>query len=264
MNMRPLLLPLITISVLASIIGCGGDAKNPTTTKPDEVKPDAPPVTGKLEIKDIKVGEGPGAKKGDFLYLTYTGKLLDGKQFDSNDKADADPYVVQLQTGGVIVGWDEGLVGIKKGGVRKLIVPPDKGYGAEGSGTIPPNSTLQFEIKCLDIVQLGDEARAYEKRDIKVGTGRAVKMGDTITVHYVGTLINGKQFDSSYDRKKPVEFELGTSAAPGFDAAIQGMKVGGKRWMRIPPAIGYGEMGKPPAIPANSLLIFEVELLKVR
>lgn len=76
--------------------------------------------------------------------------------------------------------------------------------------------------------------------------------------------MNQKEFDNTYDRKKPATFELGTGASTGFDAAVVGMRVGGKRSVRIPPAIGYGIMGKPPKIPANSILLFEVELLSVQ
>lgn len=99
--------------------------------------------------------------------------------------------------------------------------------------------------------------------DLKVGTGIEALAGKTVTVNYKGNLINGTQFDSSYDRGEPFSFVLGSGfVIKGWDQGVAGMKVGGKRKLTIPPSLGYGSQ---PAgtIPANSTLIFEVELLKV-
>ena len=102
------------------------------------------------------------------------------------------------------------------------------------------------------------------KKDIKVGTGKEAKTGDTVTVNYRGTLTDGKQFDSSYDRGEPFTFHLGASEViQGWDEGVQGMKVGGKRKLIIPSDLGYGEQGIGADIPPNSTLVFEVELLKV-
>lgn len=100
--------------------------------------------------------------------------------------------------------------------------------------------------------------------DIQVGTGEEVKSGDTIVMHYRGTLEDGTQFDSSYDRGEPFVTQIGTGAViQGWDQGVPGMKVGGKRKLTIPPELGYGsaDMGE---IPPNSTLIFEVELLEIR
>src|SRR5262245_36560109 len=94
--------------------------------------------------------------------------------------------------------------------------------------------------------------------DLKVGTGDEAQAGDKVQVHYVGTLKDGTKFDSSIDRKEPFEFPLGAGKViKGWDEGVQGMKVGGKRKLIIPPELGYGDkaVGK---IPANSELTFEV------
>ena len=100
--------------------------------------------------------------------------------------------------------------------------------------------------------------------DMKVGTGTEAKAGKSVTVHYVGTLTTGSKFDSSRDRNEGFKFTLGAGQViKGWDEGVAGMKIGGLRKLTIPPEMGYGARGFPPVIPANSTLIFEVELLEV-
>ncbi len=99
--------------------------------------------------------------------------------------------------------------------------------------------------------------------DITVGKGEEATSGKKVTVQYTGTLTDGTKFDSSYDHGQPFTFTLGTGQViQGWDQGFAGMKVGGKRKLTIPPSLGYGSQAQGP-IPANSTLIFEVELLKV-
>jgi len=101
--------------------------------------------------------------------------------------------------------------------------------------------------------------------DIKVGTGPIAQKGQKVKVHYTGWLTSGKKFDSSVDAGKPFPFTLGAGEViKGWDEGVAGMKVGGKRQLRIPPQLAYGERGFPGAIPPNSTLIFDVELLGVQ
>lgn len=99
--------------------------------------------------------------------------------------------------------------------------------------------------------------------DITVGTGAEAIAGKLITVNYLGTLLDGTKFDSSYDRNAPFQFTLGAGEViKGWDEGFSGMKVGGKRKLTISPELGYGSVAMG-TIPANSTLVFEVELLKV-
>lgn len=101
--------------------------------------------------------------------------------------------------------------------------------------------------------------------DLEVGAGEQADTGDTVTVHYTGTLQDGTKFDSSLDRGQPYTFTIGQGRViAGWEEGIPGMKVGGKRKLTIPPELGYGAGGSPPVIPANATLIFEVELLEVQ
>lgn len=100
--------------------------------------------------------------------------------------------------------------------------------------------------------------------DTEVGTGAEASAGQRVSVHYTGTLEDGSKFDSSKDRGTPFDFELGAGQViQGWDEGVGGMKVGGTRQLRIPPALGYGPRGYPPVIPGNAWLHFEVELVDV-
>ncbi|MFY9681607.1 MAG: FKBP-type peptidyl-prolyl cis-trans isomerase [Candidatus Sulfotelmatobacter sp.] len=100
--------------------------------------------------------------------------------------------------------------------------------------------------------------------DIRLGTGAVAKEGSHVRVHYTGWLTNGKKFDSSVDAGKPFDFTIGNGEViKGWEEGVAGMKVGGKRQLRIPPALGYGAAGYPGAIPANATLIFDIQLLNV-
>ncbi|MEK6325129.1 MAG: FKBP-type peptidyl-prolyl cis-trans isomerase [Acidobacteriota bacterium] len=101
--------------------------------------------------------------------------------------------------------------------------------------------------------------------DEVVGTGDTPKPGQNVTVHYTGTLENGTKFESSVDRRQPYTFKIGTgSVIEGWDKGVMTMKVGGKRRLIIPANLAYGAEGRPPTIPPNATLIFEIELLGVK
>lgn len=124
-----LILPLLVAS------GCSGS------------NPASPTVTGTLVIQDIVVGTGTAAAVGDTLTVTYTLSLGDGTVIPQPST----PYSFVLGAGTVIPGWDQGLVGMRVGGERKLTVPPNLGYGNKANGPIPANSTLIFDIHLLSV-----------------------------------------------------------------------------------------------------------------
>lgn len=109
------------------------------------------------------------------------------------------------------------------------------------------------------------DANSLQKETLVAGNGPPAANGDTVVVHYTGWLEDGTKFDSSVDRGQPFSFTLGRGEViPGWDAGVQGMQVGEKRRLTIPPNLGYGASGAGSVIPPNATLIFEVELLEIQ
>jgi peptidylprolyl isomerase len=187
---QPVLRPLLTLIAVVALMGlaaCGDDDDDSggggssggiygdtateqdtgteTTTSPAEAeealkdtstKPVIPKPTGtpprKLVKEDIVKGTGPGAKAGDTVVVHYVGmNFSNGQEFDASWDT-GQPFPVQLGTGSVIAGWEKGLIGIRKGGRRKLTIPPELGYGAQGyPPDIPPNETLVFVVDAVEL-----------------------------------------------------------------------------------------------------------------
>ena len=127
-------------------------AQAPATASPAAAATPQPGATvTELKIEETKVGTGGEAVAGKSVSVHYTGWLTDGTKFDSS-KDRGQPFSFQLGSGQVIKGWDQGVAGMKVGGVRKLTIPASLGYGARGaSGVIPPNATLVFEVELLGV-----------------------------------------------------------------------------------------------------------------
>jgi FKBP-type peptidyl-prolyl cis-trans isomerase len=105
-----------------------------------------------LGIEDVRVGTGDEAVAGKMVTVHYVGKLTDGKQFDASRNHGDSGFSFQLGGGKVIKGWDQGVAGMKVGGIRKLTIPPELGYGQRGfPNAIPPNATLLFEVELLSV-----------------------------------------------------------------------------------------------------------------
>ena len=160
---RPLLLVLALAAVIA-VAGCGSDSEESSSAKatpeasapPERSKPEVTVPKGKtpkkLVIEDLENGSGATAEPGQNVTVQYVGvSALNGRQFDASwDRGE--PFSFQLGAGSVIPGWDEGVKGMKVGGRRQLVIPPDLAYGPQGSPpTIGPNETLVFVIDLLSV-----------------------------------------------------------------------------------------------------------------
>ena len=110
-------------------------------------------VTTKSGLKyvDLVIGKGPMPSVGQTISVLYTGRLTNGTIFDSTSNRNNEPFETPIGVGQVIKGWDEGMLGMRVGGKRRLTIPPALGYGAEAQGPIPPNSTLIFDVQLLGV-----------------------------------------------------------------------------------------------------------------
>lgn len=141
-----------TAGVVDSGIVIVGEGEDVNSERKDALMEaaDANGNLNKLVIDDILVGKGDEVKEGDTVSVHYVGTLQNGTEFDNSKKRGA-PFVFKVGEGRVIKGWEQGLVGMKVGGQRILVIPPELGYGENGIGPIPPNSTLVFSIELLEI-----------------------------------------------------------------------------------------------------------------
>ena len=150
-----------SVALLVSAAACGGD----TTTAPSQPSDPATETfaaslgvnisqmtrkSADLYVQDLVVGNGTEATTGRIIRVTYTGWLTNGTKFDSN--AGGSTFAFQLGNHDVISGWDQGLVGMRVGGKRRLVIGSNSAYGASGRGTIPPNATLVFDVELVSIV----------------------------------------------------------------------------------------------------------------
>jgi FKBP-type peptidyl-prolyl cis-trans isomerase len=142
-----------------------------------------------------------------------------------------------------------------------IVILVGRGGGSDEGTT----STADIGSKPTVEVPQGPAPDHLVIKDLKTGDGAEAKAGDQVTVQYVGVLYDGgKQFDASWDRGQPFPFTLGSgSVIPGWDQGVEGMKVGGRRELIIPPNLAYGAQGQPPDIPPNATLVFVIDLVSV-
>lgn len=230
-----------------------------------------------LKYYDIQEGDGAEAMSDSLVSNQYT-IWVQGEETNTFVVQSTPEQPISFKVGGgdtVFPGWEEGVQGMKVGGKRLLVIPPELGLGEQEANNIPANSTLILEIELTDVREPAKQTEVdpadytttesgLQYYDIVKGTGTTAEAGNTVSVHYSGWLEDGTQFDSSVDRGEPFTLTLGAGGViPGWEEGLLGMQVGGKRQLRIPAALAYGETGSGP-IPPNATIIFDIELLDVQ
>jgi len=242
---------------------------------PPKVEGIEPVVTPSgLKYYDLKAGEGEEPLHGAIVTLHYSLWLEDGTLLDSSaERGDALRFPVDELP---VAGWKEGVQTMKPGGKRRLDVPPALGYGEEGiPQRVPPNATLIYEVELVKVEQPPKQASVegiepvvkesgLKYWDLKAGEGPAVDPHAMVTLHFSAWLSDGTLFHSSVQQGEPVTWRLGQLPLKGWNEAMEGMKVGGKRRMEVPPALAFGEQGRPPRVPPNATFILETELLEAK
>jgi FKBP-type peptidyl-prolyl cis-trans isomerase FkpA len=250
-----------------------------------------------------KKGTGAPIKSGAWAVLHYTASTVGGSSFDSSVERN-EPFAFKPGEGKMIPGWDKGMQMFSVGDEGKLIIPSGLAFGARQlNEKVGPNSILVLDLNVLNTFADDAAYTAYkqaeedkkgggqkaidakliadyaQKNNLKTqttasglvyvmdaqGTGAKTEAGKTIVVHYVGTLLDGSKFDSSRDRGTPFEFLLGKGQViRGWDEGMQLFNVGGKGKLLIPSGLGYGTRAMGAAIPANSVLVFDIEVMGVK
>ncbi len=215
------------------------------------------PIVNKADLadgivaEDMKIGEGAEVRAGGAVVAHYHGTLKNGGKIFDSSYARGEPVAFPLS--GVIPGWQKGVPGMKVGGIRKLTIPAAQAYGEQGAGPdIPPNSDLVFIIELVDAIQVTDD---------KVGEGTAAEMQCVAVTAGVVKDAEGKEVEK-FDAANPYIWIPGE--LQGLTFGIEGMKVGGKRTIKIPKEFNPPIPGLETKRPAGVPLTVEVELIAVR
>jgi peptidylprolyl isomerase len=256
------------------------EKKNTTVavTENNEKKDTVTTASGLRYVIKKSNPNGQLASIGDVVYVHYVGTLTNGIKFDSSRDRNK-PFSFALGKGSVIKGWDEAFAILRKGEVATIILPPSLGYGSRNMGTIPPNSTLIFEVELMDIQKKLDY-KPYDgtgKDTITTASGLKyividpgvnnvkVRADQNLSVYYAGYLTDGSMFDSNFDGFTPFDLKISdASVITGWLEMLSLMNKGMKVRAILPPNLAYGSSGVGGVIPPNATLIFDIFLFDVK
>jgi peptidylprolyl isomerase len=222
----------------------------------------------------LREGDGESVEPGRVVQFHVTGMLNDGTVFlDTRDRGSPASIPFGEPTG--IAGLDEAMRLFTIGSRSRLILTPDLAFGDTGAQGVPPGSSVVIDLELVALAPEPPEApTAVAEDDYTVtdsglkyydqvlGEGPELQVGQTALVDYTGWLEDGTLFDSSIPRGQPIPVVLGQGGViQGWQEGLQGMQVGGKRQLVIPPELAYGEQGAGASIPPNAVLIFEIEVV---
>lgn len=223
-----------------------------------------------LKYHDLKLGRGNAVTEGGWVRFRYQAWDQDGHWWRGTLEGDQ-PVRSAVPNPRFVKGWSEGVLGMKRGGKRLMIIPPKLAFGNRPVTGLEPGATLVMEVELVDILinmtptdvtKLVTTPSGLKYQDITRGTGATPAADSVVTFHYNAWLNDLTLIDSSLLRGLPKTCYL-KDQIKGLAEGVGSMKVGGVRKLIIPPELGYGSAQHPP-VPPNSTLIYEVQLLKVR
>ncbi len=255
-------------------------------------EPEVKTLPSGLKYLEERIGDGREAKEGDLVTIQVQGWIVkDSTDLFSDWTSDSTKHAYKildtysfgkeikfvLGKDSFIKGSDEGIIGMKAGGVRSIIIPSETAYGKTGMGPIPPNTDIKLVVELIKVqdqivAKMWDvDTTKYKTTEsglkyviVKEGEGPNVEDGNVVVVHYSGYLTDGTKFDSSVERDDPFRFVVGSKQViPGWDEGVKLGKKGSKLRLVVPPELGYGGM-QIEKIPPNSTLIFDIEILDVK
>lgn len=289
---RSFQLVLLLLGITSALSGCGTSQGNQADHRENRTtlvlaatkEPKVPLPKGAppkhLVVKDLRQGHGQEAQAGDELVTRLVAKFVTGEQLESSWNKPRLPFVFKLGAKEANPGWENGMPGMKVGGKRELIVPPDEGsrFGVVGDGK--PDATLVYVVELEAIIPPELKERKEPKlippkspppqnlevRTLIKGTGPTDKIGDLLTVEYVGIRYDGKHFTNSWKRSKPFQFQLGAESievSPGFEKGVEGMRVGERREVVIPPKWQYRGGSAPATSNPSDALVYVIDLMGI-
>lgn len=271
-------------SLICLVSGCGGSTplERALESGAGPVDADAPTefttTESGLKYRVLRKGNGESPVPRDTVTVRFAGWLDSGRQFDSTYHQ-IEPLEIYLP--GSIPAMREGLQHVSEGGMIVLDVPAKLGYGPAGhSDLVPPNSNLHFLVELIGVqralarVEPGpadpDAPKEFtvaesglRYRILRPGNDRKPSLGDKVSVHYQGSLMDKRIFDSSYFRGEPLDVTVGNTI-DGWDEGMTLIGEGGMIELVIPSKLGYGAEGNPPRVPPDADLHYLVELLEIK
>jgi len=244
--MRTILSTILVIVVALGLSGCGDPRERALERR-------------HLYVEDLQVGDGETVAAGDYVRVDFTGRLYaDGEPGRTVDATDLEPRGFVLGAGEVMPGWDEGLVGMRGGGSRRLIVGPDQITGPFRPRGVAADEYLQYEFTLRSAARIG-------VRELAPGEGAALAAGDFVLVRYDGwidqTGVRGEPVITSGPDGRPVGVLLGAGMlSRGLELGLEGSRVGSRREITVPRELAFSRRGRGPAAPDTNL-VYEIEVV---
>lgn len=232
------------------------------------VNPLAPGGIAFFSFTDLVLGTGDVAAVGTRVTINYVAWLFEDGQSENKgtqvDNGDGLTFVV----GGsqTIGGFDEGVLGMRAGGVRQLVIPPNLGFGATAAGLIPADSPLVADVTLVAVEQLVTDSAPFSIEDLVIGDGAEATTGDLVEVAFGGWLYDESQPNNKgalFDTSNSFSFTLGAGQViEGWEQGVLGMLENGERRLVVPPELGFGA-ARRGIIPANATLVFDITMFTV-